>query len=71
MSVKKPELHIFSDSSSKAYACAAYFRVVENNKAKVSFVIGKSRLHLKKNACQSQNWNYRQQLLQLEQKQSY
>ena len=44
MSIKKPELHIFADSSSKAYGCAAYFRVVENNKAKVSFVIGKSRL---------------------------
>ena len=44
MSVKKPELHIFADSLSKAYDCAAYFRVVENNKGKVSFVIGKSRL---------------------------
>ena len=44
MSIKKPELHIFADSSSKAYGCAAYFRIVENNKAKVSFVIGKSRL---------------------------
>ena len=44
MSIKKPELHIFADSSSKAYGCAAYFRVVENNKAKVSFVISKSRL---------------------------
>ena len=44
VSIKKPDLHIFADSSSKAYGCAAYFRVVENNKAKVSFVIGKSRL---------------------------
>ena len=42
MSVKKSELHIFVDSSSKAYGWAAYFRVAENNKAKVSFVIGKS-----------------------------
>ena len=44
MSIKNPELHIFADSSSKAYGCAAYFRVVENNKAKVSFAIGKGRL---------------------------
>ena len=34
MSTKKPELHIFADSSSKAYGCATYFRVVKNNKAK-------------------------------------
>ena len=44
MSNKKPDLHIFADSSLKAYGCAAYFRVVENNNTKVSFVIGKSRL---------------------------
>ena len=44
MSIKKPELHIFAYSSSKVYGCAVYFRVVENNKAKVSFVIGKIRL---------------------------
>ena len=44
MSIKKSELHNFADSSSKAYGCAAYFRAVENNKGKVSFVIGKSRL---------------------------
>ena len=44
MSIKKPELHIFADSLSKASGCAAYFRVVENNKAMVSFVIGKSQL---------------------------
>ena len=44
MSIKKPNLHIFADTLSNAYGCAAYFRVVENNKAKVSFVIGKSRL---------------------------
>ena len=44
MSTKKPELHIFADSSSKADSCAAYFRVIENNKEKVSFVIGKIRL---------------------------
>ena len=44
MSVKKLELHIFADSLLKAYSCATYFRVVKNNKAKVSFVIGKSQL---------------------------
>ena len=44
MSVKKLELHIFADSLLKAYGCAAYFRVIKNNKAKVSFVIGKSQL---------------------------
>ena len=40
----KRGLLIFADSSSKAYGCAAYFRFVKKNKAKVSFVIGKSRL---------------------------
>ena len=44
MSIKKPELSIFADSSSKAYGWAAYFGVTENNKGKVSFVIGKRRL---------------------------
>ena len=31
MSIKKPELHSFADSSSKAFGCASYFSVVENN----------------------------------------
>ena len=53
MSVKKPELHIFAGSSSKAYSCAAYFTVVENTKAKVSFVTGKSRLARLKEKCLS------------------
>ena len=53
MSIKKPELHIFADSSSKPYGCAAYFRVVKNNKVKVSFVIGKSRLAPLKEKCLS------------------
>ena len=44
MAIVKPELQIFADSSSKACCCAIFFRVAENNKAKVSFVIGKSRL---------------------------
>ena len=48
ISVKKPELHIFADSLSNAYDCTAYFRVIENNKPKVSFVIGKIRLVLLK-----------------------
>ena len=42
MSIKKPDLRIFADSSSKAYGCSAYFSVAENNKSKVSLVIGKS-----------------------------
>ena len=42
MSIKKPELHIFANSSSKAYGCAAHCRVAENKKAKVSFIIRKS-----------------------------
>ena len=29
----KNELHIFANSSSKAYRCASYFRVVENKKS--------------------------------------
>ena len=37
----------FDDSLSLAYGCAAYFRLAENNKAKVSFVIG-NRLALLK-----------------------
>ena len=37
VSLKKPELCIFAISS-------AYFRVVKNNRAKVSFVIGKNQL---------------------------
>ena len=53
MSVKKPELNIFAGSSSKAYSCAAYFTVVENTKAKVSFVTGKSRLARLKEKCLS------------------
>ena len=53
MSVKKPELHIFAGSSSKAYSCAAYFTVVKNTKAKVSFVTGKSRLARLKEKCLS------------------
>ena len=53
MSVKKPELHIFAGWSSKAYSCAAYFTVVENTKAKVSFVTGKTRLARLKEKCLS------------------
>ena len=44
MSFKKSELHIFADSLSKAFGCAAYFRVAENNNANVLFVIGKGQL---------------------------
>ena len=44
MSVEQPELHIFADSSSKAYGCAAYLRLVKDDQVQVSFVIGKSRL---------------------------
>lgn len=54
--LKKPELHISLTHFQKDCGYAAYFRVLENNKAKVWFVIGKSRLApLKKNACQSEN----------------
>ena len=35
MSIKKPELHIFDNSFSKTYGCAAHFRVVKSNKANV------------------------------------
>ena len=42
--LKKPELHISLTHFQKDYGYAAYFRVLENNKAKVWFVIGKSRL---------------------------
>ena len=41
---KKLELHIFAELIIKGLGCAAYFIVVKNNKAKVSFVIGKKRL---------------------------
>ena len=44
MSVEQPELHIFADSSSKAYGCAAYLRLVKDDQVQVLFVIGKSRL---------------------------
>ena len=67
MPVKKPALHIFVDSSSKDYYCAVYFRVVEKNKVKVSFVIGKRRLApLKEKRLSIPKLNYRQQLLRLE-----
>ena len=42
--LKKQELHIFNESSSKADSYAAYFRVVKSKKAKASFVINKSQL---------------------------
>ena len=39
------ELHFFSDSSSRAFGCAVYFRnITDENLVNVSFVIGKSRL---------------------------
>ena len=44
MSVEQPELHIFADSLSKAYGCAAYLKLVKDDQVQVSFVIGKSRL---------------------------
>ena len=44
MSVEQPELHIFADSLSKAYGCAAYLRLVKDDQVQISFVIGKSRL---------------------------
>ena len=34
MSVEQPELHIFADSLSKAYGCAAYLRLVKDDKFK-------------------------------------
>lgn len=44
MTKEPPELHIFADSSSKAYGCAAYLRLVQCDRVQVAFIIGKSRL---------------------------
>ena len=38
------ELHIFTDSSQLAYGTCAYFRIIQGNNIKISFIIGKSRL---------------------------
>ena len=38
------ELHIFTDSSQLEYETCAYFRIIEGNDIKISFIIGKSRL---------------------------
>ena len=38
------ELHIFNDSSQLAYGTCVYFRIIQSNHIKTSFIIGKSRL---------------------------
>ena len=38
------ELHILTDLQQLAYGTCAYFRIIEGNDIKISFIIGKSRL---------------------------
>ena len=37
-------MHIFNASSQLAYGTCAYFRIIQGNDIKISFIIGKSRL---------------------------
>ena len=61
MSIKKPGLNIFADSSSKTCVCAAYFssKSLKTKKQKFRLSLVKvDKRHLKKNVCQSQNYCY-------------